>query len=705
MRLTSTILFILPVIAFAQLKYPKTQQGSWSDVIFKREYKDSYRWLENMESDSVVRWFKTQAAFTDSVVGNINGADELLKEWERVEDSKQNQYFSTVECNGKLFHFLKKQADENGKVYLSEKGPSNEEVLFDPRTYAGGRYRLSGMKPSPDGRNVLLELAEKGSEIKFLRIISAKDKQLLSDSIFPCSGGEWSIDGKNLIYVRVNSNDPKDPELFKNLKVFMHRIGTITDQDRVIFGKDAYPELNLQSDNFVGCHFSPNEPNYIYAWAGNDDGYHVYFVARVSELDNARPAWKKLSSKDDKLVKKTAFVGGRAYSICGKNTPNFRLVSTALDHISWKTVVDQKDGLVLESYEVLRDFLILKYTDGINSRLFRYDPKSGETTDIRLPQRGSAYMWSASPLSNDCYINLTSWNLPKVQYRLQAQSSEFVISEYHQKVDYPASYSDIVCDEVEARSYDGTMVPLSIIYRKGTNRNGKNICMVEGYGAYGWSITSFFNPQWISVVSRGVVIAIAHVRGGGEKGEQWEKAGYKTTKPNTWKDFISCSEYLIEKGYTSRAYLVGSGVSAGGVMIGRAITERPDLFRVAICNVPVLNTMRLHKMPNGPNLAYQFGSITDSLECLALAEMDAVRHVKTDIDYPAVICVTGWQDPRVSPWQSAKFIAALQASRVSKRPTLLKVNYETGHFADLKTQAEFWALALNQCGHPSFKIK
>jgi prolyl oligopeptidase len=214
----------------------------------------------------------------------------------------------------------------------------------------------------------------------------------------------------------------------------------------------------------------------------------------------------------------------------------------------------------------------------------------------------------------------------------------------------------------------------------------------------------------LALINRGIVVATAHVRGGGEKGFAWYHGGYKQTKPNTWNDFIACAEYLIQNKYTSTPRLFGEGTSAGGILIGRAITARPDLFGAAICNVPCANALRMEDSPNGPVNTPEFGTVKDSTECRALMEMDALQHVKDGVKYPAVICVGGFNDPRVIVWQPAKLAAALQNSTASGRPVLLQINYDNGHFTEdkkvsFRNFANMYSFCLWQTGHPDFQIK
>ncbi len=260
---------------------------------------------------------------------------------------------------------------------------------------------------------------------------------------------------------------------------------------------------------------------------------------------------------------------------------------------------------------------------------------------------------------------------------------------------------------MEAPGHDGTLVPFSIIHHKGLKLDGASSAILEGYGAYGISYTPRFDVRH-SLALHDVVLAYCHPRGGSEKGEAWYKAGYKTTKPNTWKDFISCAEYLVKKGYTRPAKLAGTGTSAGGILISRAVTERPDLFGAAVCNVGCANAMRLEFSPNGPVNTPEFGTVKDPVEAAALFEMDGVQHVEKGVKYPAVLGVAGWNDPRVPAWQPGKFIAALQGASSSGKPVLMKVNYDNGHFTEekivtFKNFAGQFAFLLWQTGHPEFQ--
>ena len=312
--------------------------------------------------------------------------------------------------------------------------------------------------------------------------------------------------------------------------------------------------------------------------------------------------------------------------------------------------------------------------------------------------------------SNDWTIGITSWIKPYTEFSYNAETDAFSPDKFNKPPVFPKTYNELQVEEVEVKGHDGAMIPLSIITKKGTKLDGKNVAFVESYGAYGFSFVPFFSALRMSLVTKGVVVAFPHVRGGSEKGQQWYKAGYKTTKPNTWKDFISCAEYLVQKGYTSPEHIGATGTSAGGILISRSITERPDLFSAVVCNVGCANAMRMEFTANGPVNIPEFGTVKDSIECRALFEMDGLQHVVKGTKYPALLSVGGWNDPRVDSWEPGKFAAALQHASGSGKPALMKVNYDSGHFTEDKTvrfrdYADQFAFLMWQCGHPAFQIK
>jgi prolyl oligopeptidase len=283
---------------------------------------------------------------------------------------------------------------------------------------------------------------------------------------------------------------------------------------------------------------------------------------------------------------------------------------------------------------------------------------------------------------------MDSWTKAQTIYTYDSGSGQMTDTKL-QPVGPFDSPTDLESVEVKAKSYDGTMVPLSIVYKKGTKLDGSNPTILDGYGAYGITTDPYFDPVFLAWYERGGILAFAHVRGGGEYGEEWHLAGKKLTKPNTWKDAIACAQYLIDQKYTSPAKLAIRGGSAGGVLVGRSITERPDLFAAAFDQVPMSDVVREEFSPNGPPNIPEFGTVKEPDGFKALYEMSPYAHIKDGTAYPAVMVTTGWNDPRVASWEPGKMAARLQAATSSGKPVLLRVDYDAGHgIGSTKTQRD-----------------
>ena len=328
--------------------------------------------------------------------------------------------------------------------------------------------------------------------------------------------------------------------------------------------------------------------------------------------------------------------------------------------------------------------------------MLEYDPTPGNLLKLDLPDNESAYIISSSTNHKDIYIRSASWiHAGRMQvYDHEESTIKILDLEPAGQFDNPEG---LTSERIMVTSHDGIQVPLSLIYQKSLQRNGTNPTILSGYGSYGSAQSVYYHASRLAWLEKGGIIAIAHVRGGGEYGKEWHLMGQKSNKPNTWKDFISCAEYLIDKGYTSEQYLAGQGGSAGGILIGRAITERPDLFQCAIINVGCMDMLRMETTTNGvPNIK-EFGSVITKEGFDALLAMSSFHHVADGVNYPAVLSTHGINDPRVEPWFSAKMTARLQAATSGNRPILFRVDYDAGHgigstkMQRYEKQADIWA--------------
>jgi prolyl oligopeptidase len=697
-------------------RYPATRTAEASDTYFGKTYADPYRWLEDLKNKDVEGWFKAQATLTDDVLARIPARDALANEWMELDKLRPARYSEFEFENGRVFYRKTLGGENVGKLYYRDGWTGEEHLLFDPASVkpkgakAGDVATVVGFVPSPDGHYVVLGLSAAGAEYSELRTLDVSTRKLLPESIYPSYGAySWTLDSKSFLYDAGKVTDIKNAEIELNRKSRLHRLGADVATDVDFFSNESYPDLGIDAKEFPATFIDESFPAYVIANVGTVQNEMRLFYAPTSEMaSGGKITWKTLAKPSDNLVRGIVFHKDSVYAVTHEGAPRYKVIRTIVDHPDWKTaetvVPEARDSI--QSLEHSKDFLFIVYSDGITGRLVKFGLNTGRASEVKLPTAGTVDVDCPDFRTNQCILFAASWIQPTTLYDYNADTDTFTKSIFNTAVTYPG-FENLTTEEVETPGQDGTMIPLSIIHRKDLKLDGSAPAILEGYGAYGISLTPGFDVRH-SIALHGVVVAYAHVRGGSEKGEAWYKAGYKTTKPNTWKDFISAAEYLVKNKYTSPERLAGTGTSAGGILISRAVTERPDLFAAAVCNVGVANAMRAEFSPNGPVNTPEFGTVKDETEAKALFEMDGVQHVQPSVKYPAILGVAGWNDPRVAPWQPGKLIAALQAASTSGKPVLLKVNYDNGHFTEEKTVtfrnfAGQFAFMLWQTGHKEFQ--
>lgn len=713
--LALTVLLLLASPAFAQWKYPPSKKGDVVDIWHGKSYPDPYRWMENLKDKETEAWFKAQSDLTESILSTLPGRKALVDEWLALDKLKPAAYHGVELHNGRAFYKKTLGGENVGKLYVREGYTGPEKLLFDPTTYTKeGNTVVQSFLPSWDGRHVVLGLTAAGAEYSELRILNVDTGQLLPEKIYPSWGPYgWHPDNQSFFYDIGKVLDIKHPEIELNRKTRLHKLHTPASEDLDFLSNESYPDLGIAPKEWPSVIVDEESPDHLIANIGTVQNEMRIYVAPVADAKaGGKLKWQPICTLADNLVRGLTLHKDHVYAITHTGAPKYKLVRTSLKSPDWKaaeTVIpEQADSI--QGMSKSRNHLLVTYSNGITGRVLRHDLATGKTTELKLPAQGTVWVSTPDWKSDLFHVVITSWTQPSTRYDYDAKSDAFTKSPFHSDVVYPG-FDQLISEEVEVPSHDGTMVPLSIVRRKDLKLDGSAPCILEGYGAYGMSMPPHFNVQH-SVALRGVVLAWAHPRGGSEKGEAWYKAGHKTTKPNTWKDFIACADYLCKKGYSSPARMTGTGTSAGGILISRAITDRPDLFRAAICNVGCANTLRMEFTPNGPVNIPEFGTVTIQAEAEALAEMDGVSHVKPNVTYPAVLGVAGWNDPRVEAWQTGKFLAALQnvtpSDAPNARPMLMKVNYDNGHFTEEKSVtflnfASQYAFLLWQAGHKDFQ--
>lgn len=717
-----SILFLLNISSpvFSQYtvsSYPATKRTPETDDYYGTKITDNYRWLENMEDPDVQQWFKGQGDFSQNIIDKIPGRDLLFNEFLHL-DSMRTYVISNIQREWKegpgkspRYFYLEELKGENVfKLYYRDGLNGNENFLYDPLKYEPGKvYSIQYYRPSNDGKTLAFGLSAAGSEQARILIMDVETKKLYNESIYPCWFGisDWLDDNSAFFYTSQKSGNTSSQDLLLNTTVKSHKPGSDVSSDKIIFSSEKYPDLGIQPEDLLFMGYS-DDRNYIIASRGGVQHEQICFYAPAKELESKHVKWKKLFEKQDDVTN-YIFANDSIYYTTDKNTPNSKILSVSEENPDLSkarlVVTEAKDHIFYIARS--ENYMYIEYSDGINSHVMKYGFKNGALSNVDIPNTINVAPYDI--YDDNCIMTTTYWTTPTKRYEYNASDNKTAISVFNTSIDFPGQET-LIAREVEVPGYDGTLVPLSIIMDKSTKLDGNNICYISGYGAYGSSTTPFFSFINLDLIQHGVIIAYAHVRGGGEKGNDWYLGGFKTTKPNTWKDFISCAEYLIKEKYTSNTHLFGEGTSAGGILIGRAITDRPDLFAAAICNVGVANILRAEESPNGPNNTREFGTIKNEEECKAMIEMDALSHVKDGVKYPAVLCNTGINDPRVAPWEPGKFAAALQFSSTSGKPVLLRVDYNSGHFSQdklvsFKQEADFMAFCLWQSGHPDFQVK
>lgn len=708
---------LLSTSGFAQWNYPATKKVKVSDTYFGNAYADPYRWLENTKDKEAASWFKAQTALTDGWLGRIPGRDALIREWTAWDQASPPFYFSVHQDNGRVFYRKIIGGENASKLYWRQGWNGTEKLLFNPTAYQLqstniGRERdvttLYSFEPSWDGKYVVLTLTRSGAEYSEIRVLNVDRGVLLPESISPsfgCYG--WTPDSKGFFYDAKASSDLTRPDIKLHSKTRLHELGTDVASDRDFFSDESAPELGIAPNERACASVEESSPGYILGQMYNVQKNLRFCYAPISELSRKKIKWNILCERSDSIMQEPMFAGKYVYAWSDADAPRGKLLRTRMNHIDWKhaqvVIPEQADSIQYLCRS--KHWILVAYSDGIVGRLVKYYLETGRLASVSLPASGTVDVTCPDCQSDRFLVSVTSWTLAAL-YDYQPLHDTFGKSIFSPNLTLPES-EKLVSEEVEVTGHDGVSIPLSIIYQKGLPFDHSNSCILEGYGAYGVSATPSFSI-YHSIVSHGVVYAYAHVRGGGEKGEDWHKDGLKTTKPNSWKDFISCAEYLVQQGYTSPQKLSATGGSAGGITVSRAIEERPDLFAAAVCDRPLVNPMRAEFTANGPGNIPEFGTVRDPIECKALFAMDGVQHVKKGVKYPALLCIAGWNDQRVPVWQAGKLAAAMQAASASGEPALLEVDYDSGHVTDEKMAADKnvadqFAFLLWQTGNKDFQ--
>tara|TARA_R110002049_G_scaffold143633_3_gene305832 strand:+ start:6307 stop:8388 length:2082 start_codon:yes stop_codon:yes gene_type:complete len=654
-----------------KINYPKTNKGDVSDTYFGVEVKDPYRWLEDDRGKETGAWVKAQNKTTSNYLNQIPFRDQLK---ERLSQLWNFEKIGAPFKEGDYIYFSKNDGLQNQHVIYRKKDNSDTEVFLDPNTFSeDGTVSLGSLSFSKNGKIVAYSISEGGSDWRKVIIINAETKTVIEDTLtdIKFSGISWY---KNEGFYYSSYDKPKGSELSAKTdqhKIYYHKLGTAQKDDVLIFG--GIPQ---------------EKHRYIYASVTEDDKYLV-ITPRVSTSGN-KLLIKDLSVPNSKLVTVLNHTNSDTYIIENEDsklflvtnldTPNKKIVTVDASNPTPEHWVD----FIAETEHVLTastsgGYFFIHYMIDAISKVKQYDYSGNFIRDIQLPGLGSANGFGSKKEEKTNYFSFTNYNTPTSIYECDVETGKTTLY-WQPSIEFNSD--DFESRQVFFSSKDGTKIPMLLTHKKGIELNGKNPTILYGYGGFNISLTPAFSIANAVWMEQGGVLAVPNLRGGGEYGRKWHDAGTKLQKQNVFDDFIAAAEYLFDKNYTSSDYLALRGGSNGGLLVGAVMTQRPDLAKVALPAVGVLDMLRYHSFTAGAGWAYDYGTAEDNKEMFEyLKGYSPIHNVKDGIEHPATLITTGDHDDRVVPAHSFKFAAELQSKQTGTNPTLIRIETDAGHGA------------------------
>ncbi|WP_439152516.1 prolyl oligopeptidase family serine peptidase [Winogradskyella sp.] len=657
-----------------QVNYPETNKVDTIDTYFGEEVKDPYRWLEDDKSEETEAWVKSQNEVTFGYLDNIPYREELK---ERLSKLWNYEKIGPPFVEGDYTYFSKNDGLQNQYViyrYKTGENPDTAEVFLDPNTFKeDGTISLGGLSFSKNGEIAAYSISEGGSDWRKILIMDAITKEIVEDTLVDIkfSGMSWY---KNEGFYYSSYDKPKGSELSAKTdqhKVYYHKLGTSQSEDKLVYG--GTPE---------------EKHRYIYGNVTEDDRYLI-ITPRVSTSGN-KLYIKDLTVPNAPLVEILGHtdsdsniienVGSKLFIMTNLNAPNQKIVTVDASNPTpenWEEFIPETENVLSPSTG--GGYFFASYMVDAVSKVLQYDFDGNLVREVELPDVGSANGFGAKKEEEELYYSFTNYVTPGSIYKYDIKNGA---SELYRKPSIDFNPEDYESNQVFYTSKDGTKVPMIITHKKGLELNGKNPTILYGYGGFNISLTPSFSIANAVWMEQGGIYAVPNLRGGGEYGKKWHNAGTKMQKQNVFDDFIAAAEYLIEHNYTSSDYLAIRGGSNGGLLVGATMTQRPDLMKVALPAVGVLDMLRYHTFTAGAGWAYDYGTAEDSKEMFDyLKGYSPVHNVKESVEYPATLITTGDHDDRVVPAHSFKFAAELQSKQAGNNPTLIRIETDAGHGA------------------------
>lgn len=688
----------------AALDYPKTKKVDTVDTYFGTKVEDPYRWLEDDRSEETEEWVKAQNKVTQSYLDNIPYIDKLNK---RLTEIWNYEKIGPPFHEGNFTYFYKNDGLQNQYVvyrYPKGKTEADTEIYLDPNTFSDdGTTSLSGLSFTKDGSLSAHSISEGGSDWRKVIVMNTETKTVIEDTLVDVKFSGISWKGNDGFYYS-SYDKPEGSELSAKTdqhKLYYHKIGTPQSEDEVIFG--ATP---AQKHRYVGGGVTDDKKFLVISGSKSTSGNQAF----IKDLSKPDSELVKVMDNYDSDVSLLDSDGNDMWIYTNHNAPNGKIVKATFPNVTpdnWIEIIPETEYVLSPSTG--GGYIFAEYMIDAISKVKQYGMDGTLVRDVELPGIGTVSGFGAEKEEKELYYSFTNYVTPGSIYKYDIESGTSEL--------FRTSAIDFETENYESKqvfytSKDGTKVPMIITHKKGIELNGKNPTILYGYGGFNISLTPRFSTATTVWLEQGGIYAAANLRGGGEYGKEWHKAGTKMQKQNVFDDFIAAGEYLISESYTSSDHLAVRGGSNGGLLVGAVMTQRPDLMKVALPAVGVLDMLRYHTFTAGAGWAYDYGTSEDSKEMFEyIYGYSPVHNVESGTEYPATMVTTGDHDDRVVPAHSFKFAAELQAKQAGSNPTLIRIETDAGHGAGKPTskvieeQVDIFAFTLYNMGFEELPFK
>ncbi|AVR44733.1 S9 family peptidase [Christiangramia fulva] len=658
------------------LNYPETKKVDTVTNYFGTEVKDPYRWLENDRAEEVEEWVKAENKVTFNYLEKIPYRDQLKK---RLTEIWNYEKLGAPFHEGDYIYFFKNNGLQNQSVLYRKKSPDTEaEVFLDPNKFSeDGTTSLGGLSFSEDGKTLAYAISEGGSDWRKIILLNTANHKILGDTIrdVKFSGISWK--GNEGFYYS-SYDKPKGSELSAKTdqhKLYYHKLGTPQSEDKVIYG-----EKEGEKHRYIGGSVTEDNHYLMIAARNSTSGGELYLM----DLTKKNPELVTVIGNDKTDTYLVDNQGSKLYLLTNLDAPNRRVVTVDASNPTpenWKDFIPETEYVLSPSTG--GGYLFAEYMKDAISQVKQYDYDGKLIREVELPGIGTVSGFGAKKEEDTLYYTFTNYVTPGSIYKYNIEKGK---SELYNKPNIDFNSDNYESKQIFYNSKEGTKIPMIITYKKGTKMDGKNPTMLYGYGGFDISLTPSFSTAMSVWLEQGGIYAVPNLRGGGEYGKDWHDAGIKMKKQNVFDDFIAAAEYLIENNYTSKDYLAIRGGSNGGLLVGATMTQRPDLMKVALPAVGVMDMLRYHTFTAGAGWAYDYGTAEDSKEMFEyLYGYSPVHNVKEGVEYPATLITTGDHDDRVVPAHSFKFAAELQEKQAGDEPVLIRIETKAGHGAGKPT--------------------